>query len=320
MRVIDAHVHVLDRAWIPDGMLRAWARQAAAHRHPEREPDDVYHHVAAGWNDPTGELTVAAWDRAGVSGGVTPVVDWTIVGQPCGEHLPIRELNLRNQAIAQRWMGRYWFCAGVDPRHGDAREIATEGLDLDACVGLKLYPAAGWDADDARHDWIYLLALDRDVPVVVHTAAIGGDPLRLPNSRPAALVPVLAKHPDLTLVFAHAGFEAWWQEAVDLAAGWRRVFLDISLWQGCARRDYTEFRARMSRALQSVGAHRVIFASDIIRGPRSDPAGDQLMKWLDFFRGLGEPFAGAPAVATAEQMELMLSGSAGLAYGPLLAP
>jgi predicted TIM-barrel fold metal-dependent hydrolase len=318
VRVIDAHVHVLDRAWIPDGMLQAWARQGAARRHPERDPADLHAHVAAGWNDPDGALTIAAWDRAGVAGGVTPVVDWTIVGRPCGQHLPIRELNRRNQTVAERWPGRYWFCAGVDPRHEDARDIAADGLDLAACVGLKLYPAAGWDAEDPAHDWLYTLAQERDVPIVVHTAAIGGDPLRLPKSRPAALVGVLAKHPELSVVFAHAGFDAWWQEAVDLASGWRRVFLDVSLWQGCALRDYAEFRGRMTRALHRVGAHRILFASDIIRGPRSDPSGAKLIAWLELFRGLGECYRGQPAVASSEELELMLGATAVLAYGSLL--
>lgn len=315
MRIIDGHIHILDPSWIPEGVRRGWARQACGRRLPEREPDDVFDRVAVGWADPDGAITMAAWDRAGVTGGVTPVVDWTVVGEPCGEHLPIRELNRRNQELADRYPGRYWFCAGVDPRHPDAREIAEAGLDLPNCVGLKLYPAAGWDIAAPEHDWLFELADARGVAIVVHTASLGGDPLITPYSRPAALAPVMARHPDVRWVFGHAGFEAWWLEAIDIGFGWRRAFLDVSLWQGVARRDYREFRSRMALAVERMGAHRIMFGSDIIRGPGSDPDGRELIEWIEWFGGLAEPFEGAPPVVSTEQLELMFAGSAGLAYG-----
>jgi predicted TIM-barrel fold metal-dependent hydrolase len=315
VRIVDGHVHILDPSWIPEGMRRAWARQGAGRRHPERDPEALLGRVAQGWRDPDGTLTIAAWDRAGVAGGVAPVVDWTIVGAPCGEHLPIRELNARNAELARRHRGRYWFCAGIDPRHHDARTILDEALELDGCVGIKLYPAAGWDLADPAHDWVYQVAHERGVPIVVHTAALGGDPLVTPASRPAALAPVMARHPEVTWVLGHAGFEAWWLEAVDVATGWRRAFLDLSLWQHVAARDLRELRARVRVAVERVGAHRIIFGSDIIRGPGEDPDGSRLVQWIEWFRSLAEPFDGDPPVLSAEELELAMAGSAALAYG-----
>lgn len=315
MRIVDGHIHVLDASWVPEGVRRAWARQAAGRRHPERDPDDLYERVSQGQSDPEGELTVAALDRCGVAAAVIPVVDWTIVGRPCGTHLPIRDLHRRNHELGQRWPGRLFHCAGLDPRHPDAAAIAEEAERSPWCVGTKLYPAAGWQLEDPDHAWVFARAEEAGRPLVVHTSPLGGDPLVTPNSRPAALAPLLARHPEVTWVFAHAGFEAWWAEAVDIASGWRRVFLDVSLWQGTAARDHAEFRRRMAVAVERVGAHRIIFGSDIIRGPHADPDGAALARWIDWFCALAEPWKGEPAVLSHDELELALAGSAIDAYG-----
>ena len=315
MRIVDAHLHVLDASWIPEGMRRAWARQAAGRRHPERDPEDLIDRVAVGQSDPDGSRTIAAFDRVGVASGVIPVVDWTIVGRPNGQHLPIRALHAEHVRLAERWPGRLYHCAGLDPRHEDAQAILDEALSAPTCVGAKLYPAAGWHADDPAHAWVFEHLEERGVPAVVHTSPLGGDPLITPRSRPAALVPTLAAHPDLTLVMAHAGFEAWWEEALDLAHGWRRTHLEISLWDRLAERDIHEFRRRMSLLVDHLGPHRIIFGSDIIRGPSADPEGQRLGWWIDVFQGLAEKYDGRPAVVGSDAMELMLAGNADRIYG-----
>jgi predicted TIM-barrel fold metal-dependent hydrolase len=63
-----------------------------------------------------------------------------------------------------------------------------------------------------------------------------------------------------------------------------------------------------------LGAHRLLFGSDIIRGPRSDPDGDDLMEWIGLTRGLAEPYQGGPPVLSAEELELVLGGNAARVY------
>lgn len=313
--VVDAHLHILDRTWIPEGVRRAWARQAAGRRLPARDPAELYAQVSAGQSDPDGSLTIAAFDRVGIAAGVIPIVDWTVVGAPSSEHLTIRELHAVHEKLEARWPGRLYHCAGLDPRHPDAADILDTALAAEGCIGAKLYPAAGWTAADPAHDWVYERLLAETYPAVVHTSPLGGDPLITPNSRPAALAPVLARFPELPLVFAHAGAEAWWHEALDIAHGWRRTYLEVSLWQRVAFRDYREFRSRMALLVSQLGAHRILFGSDIIRGPRSDPEGHELQAWLDRFRGLAEPFEGTPPIVSNEQLDLMLGQNARRVYG-----
>lgn len=268
-----------------------------------------------GQSDPDGSRTVAAFDRCGVDWGVIPVVDWTRIGARDPDDLDVRSVHARYDDLVSRWPGRFRYCAGADPRHHDASAIVTEALEQPGCAGLKLYPAAGWHLDDAAHTWLLRLAADAGVPMVVHSCALGGDPLVPARCRPDAVAAAFGVAPDATWVLAHAGFEAWWAEACDVASGWRRVYLDLSLWQAVAFRDYGEFRHRVRLVLEKVGAHRVIFGSDILRGSATDPDGAVLAKWIDRFAALAAAFDGEPPVVSTDELELMFAGNADRVYG-----
>lgn len=314
MRVVDGHMHVFDRPAIPLGVRRAWARQAAGRRRDEVDPETIEQRVMLGQSDPDGVCTIGAFDRAGVAAGVVPVVDWSLVGELGPGDMTIREVHAWMATLAKRHTGRLVWCAGLDPRHVDALQIADEALVSTGCVGIKIYPAAGWAIEDPVHSWVFELARERDVPVVVHTSPLGGDPLAPHRSRPSVVGLAVQAHPDLSWVFAHAGYDAWWAEACDIANGWWRVYLDLSLWQGVADRDMAELRRRVSIARDRVGAHRLIFGSDIPHGSRSDPDGALLARWVDQFMSLGERSDGQPAILGAEELELAMSGNADRLY------
>lgn len=313
MDVVDAHAHIMDRAWIPEPVLRAWARQAGGRRLNPRPFEEILSRVMVGQSDPDGIRTMAAFQHAGVDAGVFPFVDWSVIGGGDPE-APRMDAILRHvESVAARHPGVFWYLAGIDPRRPDAKDTLT-ALDQPHCVGVKLYPAAGWDITDERHQWLIAAAAARDVPMMVHTSPLGGDPLVTPLSRPAALMSTIARYPRATWVFAHAGFEAWWLEAVDLAQGWQRTVLDISMWQRVAFRDYAEFRRRMAVLIGRLGAHRVLFGSDILRGERTDPDGAELAQWVDRMLALGEPFQGADPICSNEQLALMMGENARRVY------
>ncbi|WP_185996690.1 amidohydrolase family protein [Nocardioides campestrisoli] len=308
--VVDAHMHVWDATWLPEGLRMAWARQGAGRRLPERTPEEVFPRVAVGQSDPDASLTMAAFDRAGVSAGVIPVVDWTIVGAPGGQHLPVRQLNARYEEVCAANEGRLWFCGALDPRHPDAREIFEAAVQHPHLRGFKLYPAAGWDLTDPAHRWFVEGILERDLTAVVHCSPLGGDPLEVRRCRPAEVAALLAQHPTLRTSFAHAGIEAWWAEALDCATGWQHAYLELSLWQRVALDDYAEFRRRVRRMRDQVGPHRLVFGSDIIRGPKEDPDGAHLAQWVELARGLAEPWQGQAPVLSADELDLFLTGNA----------
>jgi len=308
--VIDAHMHVWDASWLPEGLRWAWARQGAGRRLPERDPEEIFGHVAVGQSDPDAALTVAAFDRVGVAAGLIPVVDWTIVGAPVGEHLPIGALNTRYEEICARNEGRLYFAAGLDPRHPDAHALFEAATAHPHCRGVKLYPAAGWDLRDPAHAWLFEALVERELPAVVHCSPLGGDPLQVVRCRPAEVGALLASYPTLRVSFAHAGIEAWWSEALDCATGWQHAYLELSLWQRLAAADYPEFRRRVRMMRAQIGAHRLVFGSDICRGPREDPEGEDLARFLGMVRDLAAPYDGEPAILSTEELSLFLAGNA----------
>lgn len=314
MRIVDGHMHVFDRPAIPLGVRRAWARQAAGRRHHDVDPENIEPRVMLGQSDPTGTITLAAFDRAGVETGVVPVVDWSLIAESGPEDFTIRQVHSWMAELADTHRGRLAWCAGLDPRHPDAEKIAEDALSLTGSVGFKLYPAAGWALDDPAHSWVFGFVRERDVPVVVHTSPLGGDPLATHRSRPSIVGVAMQAHPDLTWVLAHAGHDAWWAEACDIANGWWRVYLDISLWQEVADRDVKEFRYRVAIARRRAGAHRLVFGSDIAHGPSSDPEGEKLERWIDQCMALAEPFAGEPPILSVEELELLMHANARRLY------
>lgn len=313
--IVDGHMHVFDRPAIPLGVRRAWARQAAGRRVVPVDPETIEPRVMLGQSDPEGTYTIAAFDHAGVDAGLVPVVDWTLIGELGPGDLTARAVHAWMGTLVERYPGRLWWCAGADPRHPDAREILDEALALPGWCGIKLYPAGGWALDDPAHAWLFEYARDLGAPLVVHTSPLGGDPLATGRSRPAEVGRAVQANPDLTWVFAHAGYDAWWAEACDIASGWWHVYLDLSLWQGVADRSVDELRHRVGIARSRVGAHRLIFGSDIGHGPGSDPDGVQLARWIDQFRSLAEPRCGEPPVLSAEELDLAMAANASRLYG-----
>ena len=72
--------------------------------------------------------------------------------------------------------------------------------------------------------------------------------------------------------------------------------------------------ARVRLAQERVGAHRLLFGSDIIRGPGEDPNGAELQRWIEQFCGLGEAFDGEPPVMSDEQLHLSMATAAAELY------
>jgi predicted TIM-barrel fold metal-dependent hydrolase len=59
-----------------------------------------------------------------------------------------------------------------------------------------------------------------------------------------------------------------------------------------------------------IGAHRIIFGSDIIRGPKEDPDGAHLTAWIDLACGLAETYEGDSPVLSEDELELFMVGNA----------
>jgi predicted TIM-barrel fold metal-dependent hydrolase len=308
MHVIDAHIHVWHPDLVPEPLRRTWARHAANRSIPARDEDQILPRVTAGIADPEGVYVRTALSQAGVAAAIVVGVDFAIAAG--------REATVTNGGAIAR-LGQLTggqpalsFVAGVDPRRPDAASTLSRALDEHGAVGLKLYPPAGFSPGDARCIALCGIARERDVPVLVHTGtAPGGLDSRL--GWPGHMADVQQAYPDLKLVLCHAGYPAWFDDAVAFAMSHPRTYLELSRWQGLAASAWPLFRERMTYARALLGAGRIVFASDLSCGQSGvEQQARRLNRWIDQMVSLGEG-----SLFSTEELELIMGGNAAQLFG-----
>jgi uncharacterized protein len=154
-----------------------------------------------------------------------------------------RAPNDRTLAFAERSGGGLVPFVRLD-LDSDPLAEATRCLDAGA-RGIKLHPRAQkFSVGDKRLEPIFSLAVERDVPILIH----GGRGLPPIAERLAALV---ERHPDVRLIIAHAGIA----DMAGLAgrfAGIDGVYFDTSVWSAIDLLDL----------LRQVSPEQVLYASD----------------------------------------------------------
>lgn len=140
-------------------------------------------------------------------------------------------------------------------REKDLREIADylkDGL----VKGLKLYP--GYEPFypyDPRCRVLYDLALEFDVPVMIHTGDTYARSAKLRYAHPLNVDDVAADFPDLKLVACHMG-NPWLRDCMEVVYKNRNAFTDISgLVLGDFKSNYEKFMQRQIKEM-------IMFAGD----------------------------------------------------------
>jgi len=154
-----------------------------------------------------------------------------------------RSANDRSLAAAARSNGYLTPFVRLDLA-GDPVTEATRCLDLGA-GGIKLHPRAqSFSIGDDRLDPIFALAVERDVPILVH----GGRGLP-PIARD--LAGLVERHEGVRLIVAHAGI-ADMAALAGCLAGVPGVYFDTSVWSGIDLLDL----------FHQIAPEQVIYASD----------------------------------------------------------
>src|SRR5438034_2146528 len=158
-------------------------------------------------------------------------------------HPAFRAANDRTLAFAARSGRRLIPFVRLDLNESPLEE-AVRCLDLGA-RGIKLHPRAQrFDASDERLAPVFALAAERRVPILIH----GGRGLPPIASGLAALV---ERHPDATLIIAHAGI-ADMAHLARAMAGRRSVLFDTSTWSPVDLLDF----------YRQIPPEQVLYASD----------------------------------------------------------
>ncbi len=255
----DIHAHLMgpelpgQAFW--DGFTRLAAVQTGRTEDRVRQRlHDIY--------DLTGEQLIQDMDEAGVDKVMIMPIDWGLV--PAFRDSPpmdIWDQHVLHAEVAGKYPGRMVTFACIDPRRPNAVELLQRAVSELGVVGLKIHPAAGFFPNDPVVYPMYHKALDLGLPVMVHTGP-EPKPLYSRHCQPVYLDDVAADFPDLTIIMAHAGLSAWWQEAAGIASVCPNIYLDISGWQPSARLRPLEFYTNLRSLVSTVGAGRILWGSD----------------------------------------------------------
>jgi len=305
--IIDMHIHLWHPTYIPDPMRYAWARLAANRRYPYKNPDDIYPKVSVAYADPDGTYTLKEMEQAGIDASVSMLVDYSIVA---GEEakVPLVKVMESYSRLQERYEGRLYAFAAVDPRREDALQIFDYAIRDLGLKGLKLYPAAGFYPSDDVCTPLYEKCLEWNVPVVYHTSYVQY-PLIQKYTHPIHISDVQARYPDLQIILAHAGKGPWWQDAVIVAAGHPNTYLELSMWSETAFHDLEDFIRKLAYMRDHVGAHKILFASDNCAGTATEGEKSWLPRWVQVFRDLPETSSKYGISFSREEVGLILGGN-----------
>lgn len=276
-------------------------------------------HVHYNGNADEAERFVNAWREGGIEKAVVFATNAND-----GSHPSVKDVA----ALAARFPDFFIPFAYVNPGHEDGvavvREAASRGF-----KGMKfIYPAKPYDDDD--YFPIYESAAEAGMTCLFHTGIVIGTAgkggvhgvdfqrdWRVSSNymRPACLDRIARVFPDMTIIGAHVGAGAWYEEATAVTRWNGNVYFDMAIGQfHYVRRDAPPgedpraIKPRI-RELYDVGQldlDRILFGTDgVVGNPKADPA--WALRALHFeLDGLG---------ATEEEKEAVRWGTAARLLG-----
>jgi predicted TIM-barrel fold metal-dependent hydrolase len=143
----------------------------------------------------------------------------------------------------------------LDFRERDLREL-SDYLAVGLVIGLKLYP--GYEPFYPYDLWcksLYELALEYDVPVMIHIGDTDSSKARVRFAHPLAVDDVAVDFPDLKLVICQVG-NPWIRDCMEVVYKNKNVHADIS---GLVLGDFTE---RFETFIVEQVKDMVLFAGD----------------------------------------------------------
>lgn len=147
--------------------------------------------------------------------------------------------------------GRFVGYVVVDPNYPDeVRPELERRMAQPEFRMIKIHPSlAQYPIDGPAYEPVWAVARERNCPVLTHAwtgcAYCGPGPVRR----------VLERHPEVRLLFGHALFPATFEEAAELALAFPNLWLDITSSNQCY--------GMIEHAVKTVGAHRILFGSDM---------------------------------------------------------
>ena len=230
--IFDVHAHLMGpevpgRAFW-DGFTRLAAVQSGRTEDRIRERlQDIY--------DLTGDRLIQDMDGAGVDWVMIMPIDWGLVRPFQGEGtMGIWEQHVLHAQVGPETPRPCCHFRLFRPQASQRGGLAAPGRGQFGGCGPQDSPGGRVFPSDRVVYPMYEKAQELGLPVMVHTGP-EPKPLYSRHCQPVYVDDVAVDFPDLTIILAHAGMGAWWQEAAGIAAVCPNVYLEFSGWQPMAR-------------------------------------------------------------------------------------
>ncbi len=237
MRIINAHVHMIDLA----GMARKYPNLSLP------VGISIYEDLAPSLALLEDKTLLAQMDQAGIETSILYAVDAPLV-YASNEYVG---------NIVKMHPDRLIGFASVDPLAPDAPQQFQQAVEQYDMKGLKLHPPLqSFSPDDPRVFGLYEKALQLNLPVVFHVGSTPfGPACRLAHANPLLLDEVACTFPDLRIMLTHLG-TLWHNEAFMVVEKNPNCFIDTSAY-------LYEIPQILDRNLLSrLGPDKVIFGTD----------------------------------------------------------
>ena len=160
------------------------------------------------------------------------------------------QVHNRIAELAQKYPGRIYGLSSLSP-HRDPGEYEREVIRCIRELGFLAVEihTIGHAVNPLGKaaDMVFRIALDLDIPVMIHTGS------GVPFSLPSHIIPIAQRYPDVKVIMAHAGYALFSPEAIIAAQLCPNIYLEPS-W--CTP-------GNIQGMVRTLGADRVLFGSDI---------------------------------------------------------
>ena len=293
--IIDVHRHM----WSAD------------ERHPETFAGDPRWEGSVAsdfaWRRAAREI-VEEMDGASVDVSVIIVADFAKrFGEPS---VGIEEENEMLSQARDLYPERLIAFYGIDPQRPGSAEKFEAAVKGGRVSGIKLHPTTGYYPGDPSCYELYEICAAHGLPVLFHTGP-GFHPLLYGKSaHPLEFDRVAADFPGVDMILGHAGGD-WWEDCITVAKAHPNMFPEISEWQANFKSDREGTVRAIGRMVKSLGAERVMWASDFpgIRKVMSLKAYVELCQDLP---RLGKNYG---VEITDGDVEMIMGGNAGRVLG-----
>ena len=257
--IIDAHVHIWHRDWLPDQAVKLYLEPARKLK--ELGLDDVFDFGLddeipfSDYDTPMDEY-IRGLDANNIDRMIVLGIDFGLVNEGRMTIDEYYQWLYEKCSVDDRFM----IFIGVDPNRKDAVEVLNRLNKKYEPKGIKMYPATGFYPDDPKYDPFWDAVDDMGLVVTTH-CGMALAPLDEKYCHPSMMRRVAERHPDTKYIMAHLGGK-FHDELYPLMDACDNVYADCSALQGWFYEDKSMIGQRLHSTMSRY-PDRIVFGSDI---------------------------------------------------------